>query len=267
MITMPTADQLVEGFIRHFWAADHAMRFTAAEHDVQLDLAPGVVLAGRLDAEGLDDAGAGWFADWKTANPRGRSGWREKWRFHPQSLTYGLLRRLSGQPGRCFTIRMAFKSDPPTYDHEWFEYSDGELDTWHSELLEIAGDMQRNLGTHLPGAGREHWRLNPTNCYRYGPSYPCPFVEACTHQRWNEPVAGLIDRTTIPGSRIYAPNTLVLHATAIEEYLECNEKYRRTYVRNEAEQPGEALTMGMRFHELLGVYYGKLIGEQNGRTT
>lgn len=256
----PTVDQLVEGWIRHFWSADRAMRFVSSEREVAVDLAPGIVLAGRIDADGLDDAGNGWFADWKTANPRGKSGWREKWRFHPQSLTYGLLRRLTGHAGRRFTIRMAFKSDPPTYDHEWFEYSDGELDTWRDELLGIAERM---------AAMREweHWPLNPTNCYKYGPNYPCPFVHACTHQEWNVPVAGLVNRLDIPGARQYPPGQLVLHATAIEEYLSCNEAYRRIYMRNESEVPSESLVIGGQFHALLSEYYRRLIaerGQENG---
>jgi hypothetical protein len=259
----PSVEQVVEGWIRHFRSADMAMSFVSAEREVSVPLSDGVVLAGRLDAEGAD-----YFCDWKSLNPRRRSGWREAWRFHPQSLTYGLLRRELGHPGRRFTIRCAFKSDPPSYDHEWFEYSDKELDTWRSEVLRIAYQMGETESV-------PHWALNPLSCYRWGPNYPCPFVHSCTHAEWDVPVTGLVRRvphlvieqqaqTALAERPECADTSLILDATRITRYLECPERYRREYIRQEVEPPGEALLFGNSFHSYLNEYYRSLI---NGRAS
>jgi hypothetical protein len=253
-MTTPTVEQVVEGFIRHFRSADLSMHFVSAEREVSVPLAEGIVLAGRLDAEGPD-----FFCDWKSLNPRRRSGWREAWRFHPQSLTYGLLRRELGHPGRRFTIRCAFKSDPPTYDHEWFEYSDKELDTWRSEVLQIAYLMQES--ENVP-----HWRLNPLSCYSWGPNYPCPFVRACTHAEWDIPVTGLVTRVphlVIEQQKAPDDATLILDATRIERYLACAERFRREYIRQEVEPAGVALNFGIAFHQYLNTYYESLVKEKS----
>lgn len=250
---MPTVEQVVEGWIRHFRSADTAMSFVSAEREVAVPLGDNVILAGRLDAEGAD-----FFCDWKSLNPRRRSGWREAWRFHPQSLTYGLLRRELGHPGRRFTIRCAFKSDPPSYDHEWFEYSDKELDTWRGEVLRLAYLMGESENT-------PHWALNPLSCYRWGLNYPCPFVHSCTHGEWDIPVSGLIRR--VPHLNVelveqsnLTTGALILDATRITRYLECPERFRREYIRQEVEPAGEALVFGNSFHSYLNEYYSSLIG-------
>lgn len=244
----PTIKQVVEGWIRHFRSADLSMQFVSAEREVAVPLAEGVVLAGRIDAETPDA-----FCDWKSLNPRRRSGWRESWRFSPQSLTYGLLRRELGAPGRRFTIRCAFKSDPPSYDHEWFEYSDKELDTWRGEVLRIAYLMRES--ENVP-----HWALNPLSCYRWGPNYPCPFVRSCTHAEWDVPVAGLVSREPhLVIEQRRETDALILDSTRITRYLECPERFRREYIRQEVEPPGEALTFGLMFHDYLNTYYAGLV--------
>ena len=257
---MPTVEQLVSAWITHFRSADLSMRYVSAEREVSVPLGDNVILAGRLDAEGED-----FFCDWKSLNPRRRSGWREAWRFHPQSLTYGLLRRELGHPGRRFTIRCAFKSDPPSFDHEWFEYSEKELDTWRAEVIRIAYQMGES-------ENQPHWALNPLSCYRWGPSYPCPSVRACVNAEWDVPLANMVKR--VPhldierqrfriledgeaDSNEHAP--MILDATRITRYLECPERYRREYIRQEVEPPGDALTFGIGFHTYLNEYYRSLI--------
>lgn len=252
---MPTVDDLVSGWIRHFFSADRSLRFVAAEQELSIALAD-VILAGRVDVIGDD-----FFGEWKTLSKWSKSGWREKWRFHPQSLTYGLLLRETHPEVRRFTIRVAFKSDPPSYDHEWFTYSQGELDTWRDEVLRIARAIQserHNLG---------HWALNPLSCFKYGPKYPCAYLYRCTHQTWNIPVAGLtprqphldLERKVIESIEPRKP--LVLDATRITKYLECPEDYRGSYVEGGlgmSEPESEALTLGKGAHELLGEFYRQL---------
>jgi hypothetical protein len=250
----PTVEQVVEGWIRHFRSADMSMRFTASEHEFAVQLAddPPIVLVGLVDAIGDD-----WFMEAKTASPRSRSGWREKWRFSVQSLTYGLVLKYTHPNVKRFTIRMAFKSDPPSFDHEWFSYNEKELDTWRAEVIRIAYQM-------LEPENAPHLALNPLSCYRYGASYPCPFVHACTHAEWDVPVTGLVPREKHDWQIVIPDDALVLSATSIETYLTCPEKFRRIYKRNETEPPSEALTFGKRFHQYINGYYDRLAhGETN----
>ena len=276
-----TVDDAVAGWIRHFWAADHSLKWEHSERELSTELATGVILAGRVDADGMTDIppASAFFGEWKSSNPRNKTGWREKWRFSVQSLTYGLLMRENNHSMHRFTIRMAFKSDPPTFDHEWFEYSDAELDMWRDEVLRIAGEISALQATQL-----EHWPLNPTNCYRWGPNYPCERIGNCTKQKWADPGTNIVPR--IPHLGIeqahrdmadqIADDQLILDATRIDAYLSCPESYRGQYVQNEVEPEGEALTFGKQFHTLLDAYYKLLIEAKlsmnkehnyNGRTT
>lgn len=254
---MPTVDQLVEGWIRHFYSADQSLHWVSSETELAIAIADDVLLGGRVDAIGDD-----FFGEWKTLSKWGRSGWREKWRFHPQSLTYGLLLRETHPEINRFTIRVAFKSDPPTFDHEWFTYSQIELDTWRSEVLRIAEAIQVATLHNF-----EHWPLNPLSCYKYGPKYPCARIHRCTHGEWDVPVAGLtprvphldLERKVIDSPEPRKP--LVLDATRITKYLECPEDYRGQYVEGDGgmvEPESEALTLGKGFHELTGEYYHQL---------
>jgi hypothetical protein len=253
---VPTVDQLVDGWIRHFGAADRDMEWRGAEQELSTPLLFGITLAGIVDAVGPD-----WFGEWKTMNPRYRKGWKEKWRFHPQSLTYGLLMRECGQHKRRFTVRVAFKSDPPSYDHEWWTYTDAELDAWWARLRTIAAGI-RGL---LPGKF-----FNPSACYAWGPSNPCEFLPGCTTQQWDVPLPGLVAREPWPPTAEVthaAPPVhpdwigadVLLDATRIMKYLECPEAYRRIYTRNEVEPPGEALRIGKEFHQRMDEYYSSLL--------
>lgn len=251
----PTVDATVSGWLRHFASADRTIqaegRWLSAETELAHEIAPGVILAGRVDAIGTD-----FFGEWKTMNPRAKTGWREKWRFHPQTLTYGLLRHLCiPSKANRFTIRIAFKSDPPSYDHEWFSYSDAEIETWRREVLHIAHQIQYNIATTGPD---KHWPLNPLSCYKYGPSYPCAYVRACHSSQFDIPIAGLIPRVPHLVTETQNPSKIVIDATRITEYLECPEQFRRVYIRREVEPNSEALNFGSQFHELLGEYYKRL---------
>jgi hypothetical protein len=270
--TDPSVDDVVAGWIRHFWSADQGIQWQHSERELFADLAPGLTIGGYVDADGCTGiatvADAPFFGEWKSANPRGKSGWREKWRFHPQTLTYGLLMRENNVSMKRFTIRMAFKSNPPSFDHEWFEYSDGEMDMWRDELLRIGSEISALSATTL-----EHWPINPLSCHRFGPNYPCERLRNCTKQLWNEPIPGAVVREPNPAfEQRRANGTLVLSPTGIEKYLECNENYRGQYILNEVEPPSESLSFGKQFHALLGEYYrkraaGETFDEQGAQVT
>lgn len=266
---MPTVDETVDGWIRHFASADRDLRWIAAEEELSIPLMPGVILAGRIDARlRLGAQGQYAFGEWKSMSKFGKPEWKEKWRFHPQSLTYGLLLRETHPEVDRFTIRVAFKSDPPTFDHEWFSYSAGEIATWRSEVQRIANDiltLQKNSALIWPSdtvnkLALTHWPLNPLSCYKYGPKYACPYVHACTHQEWDvvQPGAPMpyIPHLQVMRDAAAQPTPpLVLDATAITAYLECPEAFRRRYVRGEDEAPSEALQFGSAFHQHLDHYY------------
>jgi len=260
---MPTVDETVDGWIRHFASADRDLRWEAAEEELSMPLLPGVIVAGRIDARGIipdTTDGHHFFGEWKTASKFSKSGWREKWRFSPQSLTYGLLLRETHPEVDRFTIRVAFKSDPPTFDHEWFSYSPVEIATWRSEVERIATEI---IGLRSM-VKMEYWSLNPLNCYKYGPKYACPYVHACTHAEWSvrQPGAPAVYTPHLQVMRdaLAQPTPpLVLDATAITQYLECPEAFRRRYIRGEEELPSEALQFGSAFHTHLDSYYRQLI--------
>lgn len=254
---MPTVDEAVDGWIRHFAASDRELQWLAAEEELSIPLVPGVILAGRIDARLRTPTGNA-FGEWKTMSKFAKSGWREKWRFHPQSLTYGLLLRETHPEIDRFTIRVCFKTDPPTYDYEWFGYSAGELDTWRAEVERIAHEILSY--THSLAGAHEHWSLNPLSCYKFGPKYPCPYVHACSHGEWNipQPTAPAVYTPHLQvmlDARAQSPAPLVLDATAITQYLECPEAFRRRYIRGEDELPSEALQFGGKFHQMLDLYY------------
>lgn len=247
-MNQPNLDDTFNRWVAHFASADREMTFIASETELSMSLMPGVILAGRIDALGPD-----WFMDAKTMNPRYRNGWKEKWRFHPQSLTYGLLLRNTHPDVKRFTIRVAFKTDPATFDHEWFSYSDGELNTWYEQVTAIATQILDYA--NVPG----RWALNPLSCYKYGPKYPCPFLHSCTHQLWNSIPNGLVRREPHLQTEIDIPDVLILDATAITTYLECPEQYRRIYVQNLVEPPSEAMLFGTELHQKLDAYHRTLI--------
>src|ERR1022692_1428599 len=117
-----------------------------------------------------------FFGEWKTSSPRDKNSWKQTWRLNPQSLTYGVLAAASYQDCARFTVRKAFKTATPTYDHAWYSYSPAELEHWRQELVGIANEMREYLKD-----GVEPWPTNYSHCFQYGLDYACPFFEpACS---------------------------------------------------------------------------------------
>lgn len=197
---------LVNGWRAHFWSADREITWVGAEEEASVWLTPNTLLMGRLDARGISPTRERFFGEWKTANPRERLSWKNVWRLNPQSLTYGLLADALDPGCRRFTVRKAFKSDPPSYDHAWFAYSDTELAMWRAEVIRIADEVRGYHSAALCKATGKHehpilgmddamqlreagavipWPLNLSNCFRYGEKYACPFFkDGCNKQDW-----------------------------------------------------------------------------------
>jgi hypothetical protein len=268
------AQSLAFGWVRHFAAADAALPYTHYETARVLQLSDTVLLAGIIDAEGDD-----FFAEFKTASPRGAKTWKKEWLLSPQALTYGLL---TGGKKR-FLVRKAFKSATPSYDHEWFEFGPHDLIGWQQEVLMIAAEIKT-----YRDAGFTRWPLNfEHGCFAYGPNYACPYWEhSCSKFRFDGPAVGATLESAYPGSggatdtfdefrgdnRLVltdamnaAPNSIILTATRIKNWMRCREKYRRD--QTTSFEPSDALLLGSRFHELIANYNRTLIAKrekQNG---
>jgi hypothetical protein len=254
--------ELVAGWVRHFQSADRELTWVGAEEEASLWLTPNTLLMGRLDARGITANGERFFGEWKTANPRERNSWKNVWRLNPQSLTYGLLADALDPGCRRFTVRKAFKSSPPSYDHAWFTYSDNELAMWKREVTLIADEIRMYQAEPEGSLGKVPWPLNLSNCFRYGEKNVCPFFHTnCNRQDWTTIAPGITPR--IPHldteRRLNAPEVVALDATRIKTWLDCRERFRRTYVENVDGPPSEALQLGIDFHQKIGEYYVSLI--------
>lgn len=252
------AQALFYGFARHFASIDAHLTYTAVERAVVLPLSPSILLAGIIDAEGED-----FFSEHKSANPREAKTWKKDWYLSPQALTYGLL---TGG-AKKYLVRKAFKSSPPTYDHEWFAFNQHDLRFWTRQVLSIGQEILT-----LRESGAFPWRTNISRggCWLYGANYPCPYWEhGCRHVDFDGHIPGSLPFSAFPefegeNRKILLQSIeamvsstgrepLVLTATRIDNYLRCPEKYRRDQLMSFA--PGEALILGKRFHELLASYY------------
>ncbi len=250
---------IVHGWKAHFAAADRACEWLHVEHEHHVELAPGVVLAGRIDAIGRTADGRLFFGEWKTASPRGKKTWKQIWRMNPQSLTYGVLAQSLYPDCHRFTVRKAFKDAVPTFDHAWWEYSPEELQHWRSQLIAISKEIIAQ--TETP------WQTNYSSCFEYGPNYVCPWFEpACSRLSWQGVPAGAVSRISHLDyeRRLNEPKPLVLDATRIAVWLSCHERYRRTYEEGWDLLPTEAMQIGLDFHKELGEYYGSLIRANRG---
>jgi hypothetical protein len=257
----PLASDIAAAWRAHFWSADHDLHWIAAEVEHSVWLTPNTLLAGRIDALGENDNGP-FFGEWKTANPREKNTWKQVWRMNPQSLTYGVLGRDWWQRNHnksCyqFTVRKAFKSTPPTFDHAWYSYNDEELNHWELQLIHIANEIRQGK----PGP----WETNWASCFTFGINYACPhFEEGCSKMKWDVPAGTLrrqphLDIECRLNAEVPVPGLVVLDATRVAVWLRCREKFRREYVENVATPVGEALTLGIEFHELVGNYYQELV--------
>jgi hypothetical protein len=256
-----TATDITQGWMRHFYSADHSLRWIAAEVEHSVWLNENTLLAGRIDALGENEEGP-FFGEWKTANPRERNTWKQVWRMNPQSLTYGVLAAdwwgARGQVCNQFTVRKAFKTvSVATFDHAWYSYSDAELAYWKFELRHLAGEM-RAYGDS------ENWPVNWKACFQFGVQYACPhFEQGCSKLVWNiDPAVPkrvphlAIERRTVSE---LPKDFILLDATRVGVWLSCRERFRRSYVENVAEPVTEALQLGIEVHELLGKYYGGMV--------
>lgn len=260
-------DSLVRGWRSHFQSADASIEWLASELELSAELAPGVWLAGCVDAVGRT-GGELFFGEWKTANPREKKTWKNVWRMNPQSLSYGVLARTRWPEMERFTVRKAFKEQVPTYDHAWFRYNQPELDHWKGQLIMAAYEISRykNMGDEAVGDidGPIPWPTNFSRCFRYGEKYACPFFEtACNRLQWAAVPSGATsggDPTwSFTGQRaaILArdPGAIILSPTTVADWFDCREMYRRKYVELVTPAKNDAVTLGGEFHHELGMYY------------
>ncbi len=250
----PLSEELASAFIRDFWSANHEIEWVAVEEERQLWLSPNTLLIGRVDARGRTSDGDLFFGEWKSGSAskaRRMAEEKVKWRTDPQALTYGVL--IGGETKR-FTVRWALKTKPAQTDFEWYTYSDAEIEQWRGELLSIANEIRLWRGPEHEGV-KLPWRTNRGNCYRFGVNYACPFVEGCHALDFNRIYGGArtphleFERNLIA---IEQPSDLVvIDASRISDYLECPEKYRKTWEAPGYHEDSEALIVGAGFHELV----------------
>jgi len=254
--------RLFDGWKAHFASADRELTWLAAERELGCWLDEHTLLLGKVDAIGRTQ-GDLFFGEWKTANPRERNSWKQVWRMNPQSLTYGVLAGALYPGCRRFTVRKAFKSEPASYDHAWFSYSEAELEHWRAQLLTVASEIRIYRSVNL-----RPWPTNYANCFKYGPKYACPFFEsACSQQAWGAVPNGAISRVSHLESErrlnVTDPELVVLDATRTKVWFDCRERFHREYEDNLVMpiEAGSALKIGMTFHELCGHYYASLISQ------
>lgn len=256
--TAPTVDDLVAGWIPHFLSADREIRWLELETEHKLYLNKDTLLLGKLDAFGIANEEY-FFADWKSIGPyRKMEEVKATYCLDPQMLTYGvLLKRIASR----FLVRWARKTSPPSYDFEWYRYNEKELDHWQDQLLRIASHIRafRRLGFDS-----KHWITNFQACYKYGTMYPCPFYSGCAVQDFSLITPELSPRVShLKLEREHDddnPNLVILDATRVKTWLDCQERYRRTYEPGgHVEAPGESLATGLQFHDLLHRYYERLL--------
>lgn len=267
---------LVNGWQSHFFSADRDMRWLFAELEHSMWLTPNTLLVGKIDAGGEwgDEL---FFGEWKTANPREKNTWKQVWRLNPQSLTYGLLagdhfKKTLGRECNRFLVRKAFKSNPTTYDQAWYTYTPEELADWRTTLIGIANEIRAYGGERI-----KHWPTNWDNCFKFGMNYACPhFEESCSKMKWDVPADTIrrvshleterrlnetnpLNLAPRPRGEICENELVVLDATRVKTWLGCRERFRREYVENVATPVGEALEIGIAFHEAVAQIYKAMV--------
>lgn len=245
------AQTLVSGWRRHFKEHDLNLNWTAVEQAKMLQLNDKLLLVGIVDGEG-----DGFFAEFKTANPRTAKTWKKEWVLNPQALTYGLL---TGGTKR-YLVRKAFKLAVPEYDHEWFEFGPADLSFWRQQVIEIGHDIEAL-------ANRQPWPLNLAHgCFAYGQKYPCPFWSSgCSKLTFNGPVSGEVpseifpefqgpNRAILTEALKMNPDAITLSATRIADWMRCREMFRRKHIEGVTMPPSDAMLLGSRFHELVAMH-------------
>lgn len=265
-----TAQRLAQGYAAHFGQADALLTYKESEAQVMLRLSPEVALVGVVDAIGVDPSGVRFFREDKSASPKSAKTWKRHWVLSPQALTYALI---TGT--KLALVRRAFKTIPPTYDHEWFSFKERELRWWKSEVMDIAAEISayRDLA-NSPTWKSAHGVSWPTNiehgCFAYGENYPCAFyADGCSVQDFAS-VPKLMtpyERHESPWkSFAEQPGTVVLDGGRIKTWMRCRELYRRTYeVGGVVGPPSDDLLIGKLFHELIGKQTRELIANKGER--
>lgn len=253
-----TGWKLVEGWIKRYYDIDRRFTILKVEPELSMFLDPKTLLIGRVDLIAETEAGDKFFGEWKSANPRKKSEWRLKWRMAAQSLTYGVLTSQVFPDIQKFCVRQAFKTTPPSYDQEWFTFSKPELNFWREQLILIAQEIREYRLRHPNGP----WQPNWDHCYRYGPNYVCPYYgNGCLKLEWNNKHGFLPRVSHLDLERSLngvSPDLVVLDASRVGEYLNCHERYRKTYEENLVEPPGESLETGTVLHAGLDDYFTQI---------
>ncbi len=259
--------QLIEGFLKKFSPYDLAWTILHVEPEMFCWLDEFTLIVGRVDLIARNSTGDNFFGEWKTANPRRKGKWQSDWIMSPQSLTYGFLTRYGKIYGagntiiptiNKFHVRAALKSKPPSYEYEWFSYTDDEIAYWLTQIKAIAGEI-RSLRLNAPDGP---WMPNFSYCNRYGDKYMCPFLaNGCSKLNWGN-TKGLIEKT--PHLQVIRdnpdPKLVILDATRIDTYLNCREKYRQVNERHLDIADSEALGLGTAFHAGIAEYFRQLQG-------
>lgn len=263
----PESIRLAEAFAQHFWSADHEIRWGDLETEHSLWLNETTVLVGKIDATGTTSDGEPFFADWKTASKnkaRYMDSEKAQWRMTPQALTYGVL--LGGAYKR-FMVRWALKTVPVACHFEWYTYADAELQFWRGQLIDIARRIRTLRNSATP------WPLNLHNCTRYGETYRCPFRdEGCWKLKFDHVPSDMSPRTQShlaienellaqegmkagaikpEGGVVHNPDLVVLDASRVSDWMDCNEYYRRAWEQNGLTEISEPLIIGTDFHSLI----------------
>jgi hypothetical protein len=272
----PLAERLANGWIAHFGSADREISWTDVEREHLIYLDENTALRGKVDATGITSDGEPFFADWKSASEHkfGRRGEhveevKMQWRMNPQALTYGLLcRKAYGPSMRSFTVRWAVKPGKddgnPSYHFEWYSYTNEELEWWEYELKRIACDVRRRRA-EARSAPAANWPVNTLSCLRYGVKYACPFYVGCSarafdytpHYMGVRAPHFFLEKDVLDTG---LPDFVILGASKVGVWFECQEKFRRLYEGAGLNEESEALTIGSDMHALLENYYKSLKG-------
>jgi hypothetical protein len=271
-------DSLVSGWIEKYESADRQITWLEVEKEFSIYLDEHTLLVGKIDAIGRTKDGDTFFLEIKSQKappPYKKFEWKQTYRMNFQTLTYGVVVDLLYPGTRRFTVRKAFKSSPPAFDHEWFSYSTEEIEWWRSELLNIAEEIRE-----WRKSGLTPWAPNfGHHCFKYGPKYVCPYFEsACSKLNWNGIPPSHIPRVShlkieqglIAGNlgtfnQKIDKRLVILGASRVDTYRGCNERFRRDHEGEGAlmEPMNENLQIGSDLHKLLEQWYLKLRREQN----
>lgn len=258
------AVRLVDAFRRDFSSADRSIRWTAAEEEHAVALDPLTIVVGRVDAKGINIDEVPFFGEWKTINgyrARNMEAVKNEWKMSPQSLTYGVLNPTTS----AFTVRWAIKpikqDGPILTAFEWFTFTKEEVEWWRSQLMSIANDIRAR---RKQGLGRP----NITNCFKYGAKYACPlFADGCARLRFEPFVPeGMATRDSSHLEienrlkiDIQHPDLVILDASRIDTWLECEHKYFRFWEGSGLTEDNENLTIGKDFHAGVATYIRSMI--------